>query len=173
MGTDQKRVEKRGDDAVRWGGGFAGELKKTSCLAAPMVLATSSQYLLQVASVVMVGHLGQVSLAAVAIATSLTNLTGFSLLVSHHLFLLSFLFSLLFLINSSFSHSPINSSLLSSLDWPVDWKHYVGKLMELSNIKNLESILTVPPLLLLLFLSQSVSSGSSWTNYSFSLAKTL
>lgn len=89
MGTDQKRVEKRGDDEVRWGEGFAGELKKASCLAAPMVLATSSQYLLQVASVVMVGHLGQVSLAAVAIATALTNLTGFSLLVSHHLFLLS------------------------------------------------------------------------------------
>ncbi|CBI33603.3 unnamed protein product, partial [Vitis vinifera] len=45
-----------------------------------MVVATVSQYLLQVASVVMVGHLGQVSLSAVAIATALTNVTGFSLL---------------------------------------------------------------------------------------------
>ena len=78
------REEKRCEE-VTWGG-FAGELKKVGCLAAPMVVATVSQYLLQVASVVMVGHLGQVSLSAVAIATALTNVTGFSLLVSLLLF---------------------------------------------------------------------------------------
>ena len=79
------REEKRCEE-VTWGV-FAGELKKVGCLAAPMVVATVSQYLLQVASVVMVGHLGQVSLSAVAIATALTNVTGFSLLVSLLLFL--------------------------------------------------------------------------------------
>lgn len=58
------------------------ELKKTSRIVAPMVAVTVFQYLLQVVSMVMVGHLGQLALSSVAIATSLTNVTGFSLLVS-------------------------------------------------------------------------------------------
>ncbi|KAM3363268.1 protein DETOXIFICATION 14-like [Capsicum galapagoense] len=56
------------------------ELKKTSRIVAPMVAVTVFQYLLQVVSMVMVGHLGQLALSSVAIATSLTNVTGFSLL---------------------------------------------------------------------------------------------
>ncbi|XP_009606969.1 protein DETOXIFICATION 12-like [Nicotiana tomentosiformis] len=56
------------------------ELKKTSRIMAPMVAVTVLQYLLQFVSVVMVGHLGQLALSSVAIATSLTNVTGFSLL---------------------------------------------------------------------------------------------
>ncbi|KAK3036527.1 hypothetical protein RJ639_030968 [Escallonia herrerae] len=59
---------------------FAQELKKVGQIAAPMVAVTVLQYLLQVISVMMVGHLGQLSLSSVAIATSLTNVTGFSLL---------------------------------------------------------------------------------------------
>ncbi|KAF9600207.1 hypothetical protein IFM89_005031 [Coptis chinensis] len=39
-----------------------------------------SQYLLQAISMMMVGHLGEFSLSSTAIATSLTNVTGFSLL---------------------------------------------------------------------------------------------
>ncbi|PPS10163.1 hypothetical protein GOBAR_AA10492 [Gossypium barbadense] len=45
-----------------------------------MVAVTVLQYLVQVVSVIMVGHLGELSLSSVAIATSLTNITGFSLL---------------------------------------------------------------------------------------------
>ncbi|KAK4426600.1 protein DETOXIFICATION 14 [Sesamum alatum] len=56
------------------------ELKKVSYIAAPMVTVSVLQYLLQVVSVMMVGHLGQLTLSGVAIATSLTNVTGFSLL---------------------------------------------------------------------------------------------
>ncbi|XP_009776776.1 protein DETOXIFICATION 12-like isoform X1 [Nicotiana tabacum] len=56
------------------------ELKKTSRIMAPMVAVTVFQYLLQFVSIVMVGHLGQLALSSVAIATSLTNVTGFSLL---------------------------------------------------------------------------------------------
>ncbi|XP_052196305.1 protein DETOXIFICATION 12-like [Diospyros lotus] len=56
------------------------ELRKVSHIAMPMVAVTIMQYLLQVVSVMMVGHLGQLSLSSVAIATSLTNVTGFSLL---------------------------------------------------------------------------------------------
>nr|GMC63985.1 protein DETOXIFICATION 14-like [Ipomoea batatas] len=59
---------------------FSQEMKKVGCIAAPMVAVAVFQYLLQVASVMMVGHLGQLSLSSVAIATSLTNVTGFSLL---------------------------------------------------------------------------------------------
>ncbi|OAY57123.1 protein DETOXIFICATION 14 [Manihot esculenta] len=61
--------------------GFVKEVKKTSCIAAPMVAVSVLQYLLQVVSVIMVGHLGdQLALSSVAIATSLTNVVGFSLL---------------------------------------------------------------------------------------------
>ncbi|CAL5192942.1 unnamed protein product [Lathyrus oleraceus] len=56
------------------------ELKKMSSIAAPMVATTVLQYLLQVVSVMMVGHLNQLSLSSVAIATSLTNVSGFSIL---------------------------------------------------------------------------------------------
>ncbi|RDY11147.1 Protein DETOXIFICATION 14 [Mucuna pruriens] len=56
------------------------ELKKVGTIAAPMVVASVLQYLLQVVSMIMVGHLGQLSLASVAIATSLTNVSGFSVL---------------------------------------------------------------------------------------------
>ncbi|EOA34619.1 hypothetical protein CARUB_v10022179mg [Capsella rubella] len=55
-------------------------MKKVSSMAAPMVAVAASQYLLQVISIVMAGHLDELSLSAVAIATSLTNVTGFSLL---------------------------------------------------------------------------------------------
>ncbi|CAK8542664.1 unnamed protein product [Lathyrus sativus] len=56
------------------------ELKKMSSIAGPMVATTVLQYLLQVVSVMMVGHLNQLSLSSVAIATSLTNVSGFSIL---------------------------------------------------------------------------------------------
>ncbi|KAK7394183.1 hypothetical protein VNO78_14704 [Psophocarpus tetragonolobus] len=56
------------------------ELKKVGTIAAPMVVASALQYLLQVVSLIMVGHLNQLSLASVAIATSLTNVSGFSVL---------------------------------------------------------------------------------------------
>ncbi|KAL3813281.1 hypothetical protein ACJIZ3_014549 [Penstemon smallii] len=59
---------------------FMQELKKLSYIAAPMVTVTVLQYVLQVVSVIMVGHLGSLELSSVAIATSLTNVTGFSLL---------------------------------------------------------------------------------------------
>ncbi|PWA99708.1 MATE efflux family protein [Artemisia annua] len=56
------------------------EVKKTCYIALPMVVVTVSQNLLRVASMSMVGHLGELELAGTAVATSLTNVTGFSLL---------------------------------------------------------------------------------------------
>ncbi|KAL5573121.1 hypothetical protein UlMin_022718 [Ulmus minor] len=73
IGEEEKKWEMRK-------GVFVEELKKEGVIAAPMVAVAVLQYLLQVVSVVMVGHLGQLSLSSVAIATSLTNVVGFSLL---------------------------------------------------------------------------------------------
>ncbi|XVF71542.1 hypothetical protein PTKIN_Ptkin12aG0046300 [Pterospermum kingtungense] len=42
---------------------------------------TLSQYLLQVVSIMMAGHLVELALSGAAIATSFYNVTGFSLLV--------------------------------------------------------------------------------------------
>lgn len=60
---------------------FRQELKRVSSMAAPMVAVTVSQYLLQVVSMMMVGHIGKLSFSGVAIATSFAEVTGFSVLV--------------------------------------------------------------------------------------------
>ncbi|KAG5528011.1 hypothetical protein RHGRI_028817 [Rhododendron griersonianum] len=52
---------------------FVEELKKVTAIAAPMVMVTMSQYLLRVTPMIMVGHISELSLSSVAIATSLTN----------------------------------------------------------------------------------------------------
>ncbi|KAK4608569.1 hypothetical protein RGQ29_002109 [Quercus rubra] len=60
---------------------FTGELKRLGFLAGPMVVVTLSQYMLQVISLMMVGHLGELALSSTAIAISLCGVTGFSLLL--------------------------------------------------------------------------------------------
>nr|GMD49991.1 protein DETOXIFICATION 14-like [Ipomoea batatas] len=67
----QKKVERRA---------FVVEFKKVSFIAIPMVVVTVSQHLLRVVAMMMVGHLSELSLSGAAIATSITNVTGFSLL---------------------------------------------------------------------------------------------
>ncbi|XP_076894990.1 protein DETOXIFICATION 14-like [Bidens hawaiensis] len=57
------------------------EMKKLGIVAGPMVAVTLSQYLLQVTSVMMVGHLGELALSSTSIAMSLTGVTGFSLMM--------------------------------------------------------------------------------------------
>lgn len=71
------------------------EIKKVSSIAAPMVAVTVLQYLLQVVSVIMVGHLDELSLSGASIATSFTSVTGFSLLVKSFFTSLFFLFAFL------------------------------------------------------------------------------
>ncbi|RDX62781.1 Protein DETOXIFICATION 9, partial [Mucuna pruriens] len=57
---------------------FWVELKRVGSMAAPMVAATMSQYLVEVVSMMMVGHLGVlVSFSGVAIATSFAEVTGY------------------------------------------------------------------------------------------------
>ncbi|WZZ71099.1 hypothetical protein YC2023_082469 [Brassica napus] len=56
------------------------ELKKVCRLAAPMATVTSAQYLLPVISVMVAGHNGELQLSGVALATSFTNVSGFSIM---------------------------------------------------------------------------------------------
>ncbi|XP_022141868.1 protein DETOXIFICATION 1-like isoform X2 [Momordica charantia] len=61
---------------------YPTELKKVSLIAAPITTALVLQYLLQVVTVVIVGHLGdELLLSGVSIATSFVRVTGFSLLL--------------------------------------------------------------------------------------------
>jgi len=66
---------------VTWDG-FGEEMKEIIKIAGPMVIVTVSQYLLQVVSLMMVGHLtDELYLSGAALAISLATVTGFSLLV--------------------------------------------------------------------------------------------
>ncbi|KAK9676286.1 hypothetical protein RND81_11G066700 [Saponaria officinalis] len=57
------------------------EIKRVSWIAGPMVAVVLSQYLLQVVSQMMVGHLGELYLSSTAIAVSLSTVTGYSFLL--------------------------------------------------------------------------------------------
>ncbi|KAF1878451.1 hypothetical protein Lal_00047120 [Lupinus albus] len=65
---------------VTWNG-FSEEMKRICVVAGPMVIVISSQYLLQVVSITMVGHLGELYLSSAALAISLASVTGFSLIL--------------------------------------------------------------------------------------------
>ncbi|CAI0393186.1 unnamed protein product [Linum tenue] len=69
-----------GDGALTWSV-FIQELKRLGYIAGPMVAVNLSQYLLQVISLMMVGHLGELELSSTAIAVSLSSVTGFSVLI--------------------------------------------------------------------------------------------
>jgi MATE family multidrug resistance protein len=76
------REEKCGGGGVRWWRELAREAGKVGYVALPMAAVSVSQYAVQVASNMMVGHLpGVLPLSASAIATSLASVSGFSLLV--------------------------------------------------------------------------------------------
>jgi MATE family multidrug resistance protein len=78
-------------------GVFWAEFKRVGSMAAPMVTVTVSQYLLQVVSLMMVGHIGILaSFSGVALAVSFAECSGFCVLVmsSSFQFFLSDLFFL-------------------------------------------------------------------------------
>ncbi|KAF8091625.1 hypothetical protein N665_0441s0032 [Sinapis alba] len=62
-------------DKIRW-----EKLKKVASMAGPMVVVNISQTLLQASSTMIVGHKSEISLAGIALASSIANVTGFSLL---------------------------------------------------------------------------------------------
>ncbi|CAE5957536.1 unnamed protein product [Arabidopsis arenosa] len=72
-------------DKVTWrdlqDGSFTAELKRLLCFAAPMVAVVITQSMLQIITMVMVGHLGNLSLASASFAISFCNVTGFSFIM--------------------------------------------------------------------------------------------
>ncbi|XP_020891143.1 protein DETOXIFICATION 14 [Arabidopsis lyrata subsp. lyrata] len=58
--------------------GFLREMKRLGYIAGPMIAVNSSMYVLQVISIMMVGHLGELFLSSTAIAVSFCSVTGFS-----------------------------------------------------------------------------------------------
>lgn len=85
--NNNKEEENNNSIEVRWDVIWV-EIKRIGYLAGPMASVTLSQYLLQVISLMMVGHLGQLYLSSTAIAISLATVTGLTLLVCIHLLLL-------------------------------------------------------------------------------------
>ncbi|KAJ0241145.1 Protein DETOXIFICATION 14 [Hirschfeldia incana] len=67
------------DEQVSMRDGFFQEMRRLGYIAGPMVAVNSSMYFLQVISIMMVGHLGELFLSSTAIAVSFCSVTGFSL----------------------------------------------------------------------------------------------
>ncbi|KAJ6768733.1 PROTEIN DETOXIFICATION [Salix koriyanagi] len=64
-------------------GVFIQEVKRLGCVAGPMVAVILTQNCLQIISIMMCGHLGELALSSTAMAISLSTVTGFSLMVTH------------------------------------------------------------------------------------------
>lgn len=65
----------------RRGGDILDEVKKQLRLAGPLIATSLLQMILQVISVMFVGHLGELALSGASMATSFAGVTGFSLLL--------------------------------------------------------------------------------------------
>lgn len=74
-------VKEKQAEKSTWGG-LGEEVKRLGYIAGPMMAVSLSVYLLQVISIMMVGHLGELSLSSTAIAISLSSVTGFTLMVN-------------------------------------------------------------------------------------------
>ncbi|KAF7015311.1 hypothetical protein CFC21_029185 [Triticum aestivum] len=80
-GNEHKGVPDEAGGKRPWWREAAEESGRLAALAAPMIAVALLQLLMQLISTVMVGHLGEVALAGAAIANSLTNVSGFSVLI--------------------------------------------------------------------------------------------
>lgn len=80
--------------ALSWEALFK-ETKRVGFIGGPLMAVTLSQFLLQVISTMMIGHLGELALSSTSIAISLSAVTGFSLLVSLSLYSVRICFSIM------------------------------------------------------------------------------
>lgn len=69
-------------------GEFFAEIKRQLFLAGPLIASSLLQNILQVISVMFVGHLGELALSGASMATSFAGVTGFSFLVCMRICLL-------------------------------------------------------------------------------------
>ncbi|XP_038687660.1 protein DETOXIFICATION 16-like [Tripterygium wilfordii] len=72
---------KGGNDRGIERGLIVAELKKQVWLAGPLICVSLLQYLVQVISIMFVGHLGELSLSGASMATSFGSVTGISLMM--------------------------------------------------------------------------------------------
>ncbi|KAH0897609.1 hypothetical protein HID58_047177 [Brassica napus] len=79
MDTAEKALLAGGEEEVNTRDGFFPEMRRLNYIAGPMIAVNSSMYFLQVISIMMVGHLGELYLSSTAIAVSFCSVTGFSL----------------------------------------------------------------------------------------------
>uniref|UniRef100_A0A1J3G3T9 Protein DETOXIFICATION n=2 Tax=Noccaea caerulescens TaxID=107243 RepID=A0A1J3G3T9_NOCCA len=68
-----------GEEEVNPKDGFFREMRRLGYIAGPMIAVNTSSYFVQVISIMMVGHLGELFLSSTAIALSFCSVTGFSL----------------------------------------------------------------------------------------------
>ena len=78
--SDKSFVSSDGENMGR-GGEVLAEVKKQLWLAGPLIGSSLLQNILQVISVMFVGHLGELALSGASMATSFAGVTGFSLMV--------------------------------------------------------------------------------------------
>ncbi|XP_058088496.1 protein DETOXIFICATION 16-like [Magnolia sinica] len=82
--TSDEIFESNGRESLEKDGGkkeIFEEITRQLWLAGPLVAVSLLQYCLQVISVMMVGHLGELALSSASLATSFATVTGFSLLL--------------------------------------------------------------------------------------------
>lgn len=75
LGNGFQKTGGVGENLVR------SEVRKQLYLAGPLIAAWILQNIVQMISVMFVGHLGELALSSASIATSFAGVTGFSLLV--------------------------------------------------------------------------------------------
>ena len=73
---EEPLVDKTGEESL-----VVIEVKKQLYLAGPLIVGSLLQDVVQMLSVMFVGHLGELALSSASIATSFAGVTGFSLLV--------------------------------------------------------------------------------------------
>lgn len=78
--TDYNEEVERSSGGIRWTA-LGEEVKQVGYIAWPMIIVNLSQYLVQVISIAMVGHLSELYLSSTAIAISISGVTGFSVLI--------------------------------------------------------------------------------------------
>lgn len=93
------------DNKREGGGEVVREVKKQLWLAGPLIAGNLLQTIIQVISIMFVGHLGELALSGSSMANSFATVTGFSVLVCplHHNSFISLLLYCLFITGSEFN----------------------------------------------------------------------
>ena len=102
----EKGIEEISERVITWQR-WREEVKRICYIGGPVIPVLSSQFILNIISIMMAGHLDKLSLSSTALAISIAGVTGFSFLVSffpyHNLhltldFILTFVHACLILI---------------------------------------------------------------------------